>query len=165
MSEASKHTEKNEFLDAIAEVKEFEGTLKLHRESEKRLLNIIQLLERERDVAEERLQSVVKALKSAGAVFARIFAETATSGTDYGFPKVAKWCQEESCAIIGALALCNSALSEPCQCYACNPKEHGTRMFTCNTCGNKRCPHATSHEYECTNSNEPGQAGSLYSSI
>lgn len=35
-------------------------------------------------------------------------------------------------------------------------------MVLCQKCGNKRCPHATSHEYECTNSNEPGQPGSMY---
>ena len=29
-------------------------------------------------------------------------------------------------------------------------------------CGNKRCPCAAHHDNECTNSNEPGQAGSLY---
>jgi hypothetical protein len=36
------------------------------------------------------------------------------------------------------------------------------RMFTCETCGNKRCPHATDHRLACTNSNEPGQKGSRY---
>ena len=38
----------------------------------------------------------------------------------------------------------------------------GTRMVVCPICGNKRCPHATDHELECTNSNEPGQKGSAY---
>jgi hypothetical protein len=37
-----------------------------------------------------------------------------------------------------------------------------SRMVLCPTCGNKRCPHATSHSLACTNSNEPGQAGSAY---
>jgi hypothetical protein len=37
---------------------------------------------------------------------------------------------------------------------------HG--MIVCATCGNKRCPHATSHNHSCTNSNEPGQVGSVY---
>lgn len=37
------------------------------------------------------------------------------------------------------------------------------RMIICETCGNKRCPHATDHEEECTGSNEPGQEGSWYS--
>ena len=37
---------------------------------------------------------------------------------------------------------------------------HG--MIVCPKCGNKRCPHATDHSYECTNSNEPGQKGSVY---
>lgn len=36
------------------------------------------------------------------------------------------------------------------------------RMVVCPTCGNKRCPHATDHNYACTNSNEPGQEGSDY---
>lgn len=37
-----------------------------------------------------------------------------------------------------------------------------TRMVLCPTCGNKRCPKATDCELECTDSNEPGQAGSIY---
>lgn len=36
------------------------------------------------------------------------------------------------------------------------------RMFCCETCGNKRCPHATDHRLTCTGSNEPGQPGSSY---
>jgi hypothetical protein len=35
-------------------------------------------------------------------------------------------------------------------------------MILCAICGNKRCPHATDHRLACTNSNEPGQAGSDY---
>jgi len=49
--------------------------------------------------------------------------------------------------------------------------EHGTlqdcdrtlgAFIVCPTCGNKRCPHASDHDYACTNSNEAGQAGSVY---
>lgn len=36
------------------------------------------------------------------------------------------------------------------------------RMILCPQCGNKRCPKATDHKLDCTNSNEPGQAGSDY---
>lgn len=36
------------------------------------------------------------------------------------------------------------------------------RMHLCDCCGNKRCPHATDHRNACTDSNEPGQAGSWY---
>lgn len=36
------------------------------------------------------------------------------------------------------------------------------RMFLCETCGNKRCPHAADHRHACTGSNKPGQKGSLY---
>lgn len=35
-------------------------------------------------------------------------------------------------------------------------------MYLCPTCGNKRCPKATDHRLDCTNSNEPGQVGSRY---
>lgn len=56
------------------------------------------------------------------------------------------------------------------QCYRCldgKVNEYGwpitaTRMITCVMCGNKRCPHATDHELDCTDSNEPGQPGSRY---
>lgn len=36
------------------------------------------------------------------------------------------------------------------------------RMILCPECGNKRCPKATHHELPCTNSNEPNQEGSVY---
>lgn len=36
------------------------------------------------------------------------------------------------------------------------------QMILCPVCGNKRCPHATDHRLECTDSNEPGQPGSYY---
>lgn len=35
-------------------------------------------------------------------------------------------------------------------------------LNVCPICGNKRCPHATDHNYECTKSNDVGQTGSLY---
>ncbi len=35
-------------------------------------------------------------------------------------------------------------------------------FIVCPTCGNKRCPKATFHEFRCTGSNEPGQPGSDY---
>ena len=38
----------------------------------------------------------------------------------------------------------------------------GMPFMMCKTCGNKRCPKATDCALECTNSNEPGQAGSIY---
>ena len=36
-------------------------------------------------------------------------------------------------------------------------------MILCETCGNKRCPHATDCALRCTDSNESGQPGSRYS--
>ncbi|QDK02603.1 hypothetical protein PP304_gp055 [Gordonia phage Phendrix] len=41
-------------------------------------------------------------------------------------------------------------------------RESSIGMILCPTCGNKRCPHATNHELECTGSNESGQKGSAY---
>lgn len=32
----------------------------------------------------------------------------------------------------------------------------------CPICGNKRCPHASDHNFDCTNSNSSGQLGSDY---
>ena len=53
-----------------------------------------------------------------------------------------------------------------CVCYRCwretHPSAFRSRMFLCETCGNKRCPHATDHRNKCTGSNEPGQPGSYY---
>jgi len=54
---------------------------------------------------------------------------------------------------------------EKCSCETCMPNPpFGGRMrfIVCSKCGNKRCPHATNHIYECTNSNEPGQKGSSW---
>lgn len=65
-----------------------------------------------------------------------------------------------------------------CRCYECRKDEvveyldknnqqypityPMTRMILCPTCGNKRCPHATDHNLQCTGSNGPGQPGSRY---
>jgi hypothetical protein len=52
------------------------------------------------------------------------------------------------------------ANEKKCGCRECNPSAWW--MVVCSICGNKRCPRATNHEHECTNSNEPGQEGSTY---
>lgn len=50
-----------------------------------------------------------------------------------------------------------------CWCHACRPiTMDDMRMVLCPDCGNKRCPKATNHNNECTNSNEPNQEGSIY---
>ncbi len=36
------------------------------------------------------------------------------------------------------------------------------RFIVCPQCGNKRCPRASAHWQECTDSNEVGQVGSFY---
>jgi hypothetical protein len=47
--------------------------------------------------------------------------------------------------------------------FALNPASQ--MMIVCSLCGNKRCPHANNHENSCTQSNEPGQAGSAYENV
>lgn len=36
------------------------------------------------------------------------------------------------------------------------------KMVLCPICGNKRCPKASDHRLDCTNSNDVGQPGSVY---
>ena len=38
----------------------------------------------------------------------------------------------------------------------------GMPFIVCSVCGCKRCPKATDHTLECTDSNAPGQKGSIY---
>lgn len=47
-------------------------------------------------------------------------------------------------------------------CWKCLRGTSVTRYIVCPDCGNKRCPKASDHENACTNSNEPGQPGSIY---
>lgn len=61
---------------------------------------------------------------------------------------------------------------EDCTCHQCI-KDHdircpdtgwplnSTRMILCPDCGNKRCPKASNHRFDCTNSNEPDQVGTI----
>lgn len=61
-----------------------------------------------------------------------------------------------------------------CGCSTCVGEVLAARPFpqnlqwpfiVCPTCGNKRCPKATFHENECTNSNDPEQPGSRYGGL
>lgn len=53
-----------------------------------------------------------------------------------------------------------------CSCETCRPITlTDMRMVLCETCGNKRCPHATDHRSACTNSNEVGQKGSSWEHV
>lgn len=54
-----------------------------------------------------------------------------------------------------------------CPCKAClpvdtDPLAFAAQMHVCPWCGNKRCPGAADHNNRCSDSNEPGQPGSLY---
>ena len=37
--------------------------------------------------------------------------------------------------------------------------------YACEICGNKRCPHHSDHRNPCTDSNESGQPGSVYTKV
>ena len=54
-----------------------------------------------------------------------------------------------------------------CWCHTCRPIDYrdvgSVYMRVCPECGNKRCPKASYHGNACTNSNEPNQTGSIYS--
>ena len=59
-----------------------------------------------------------------------------------------------------------------CNCHSCIEKHHiqdeyglplsMVMMIICPICGNKRCPKASNHELDCTDSNDTGQEGSIY---
>lgn len=67
-------------------------------------------------------------------------------------------------ALPAAIKAANNA--QRCTCLTCWPRDfldESSQFFrACPTCGNKRCPKTTNHRHACTNSNEPGQAGSVY---
>ena len=60
-----------------------------------------------------------------------------------------------------------------CWCHACNKDVlvdgwlpyNMSLMILCPVCGDKRCPHAYNHVIQCTNSNKPGQKGSVYGGL
>lgn len=65
-------------------------------------------------------------------------------------------------------------LVQPCGCRACLIERDercfgwpiaSTHMIVCETCGNKRCPHAADHRNACTGSNEPNQPGSVFGGL
>lgn len=51
-----------------------------------------------------------------------------------------------------------------CGCHHCIEERSAVymHMIVCPQCNNKRCPHASDHKHDCTNSNAPGQQGSIY---
>jgi hypothetical protein len=59
---------------------------------------------------------------------------------------------------------CYNCLSDTYENGNSYPKSAYT-FTVCTSCGNKRCPKATDHTLECTNSNEPNQKGSRYGGL
>ena len=59
---------------------------------------------------------------------------------------------------------CYTCLSDTYEDGHTYPKSDYT-FIVCTQCGNKRCPKATDHTLECTDSNEPRQKGSRYGGL
>lgn len=66
-------------------------------------------------------------------------------------------------------------ISLNCECHRCIAEHKlgqqvgfmwlplsSTKMILCPKCGCKRCPRASDHDLACTESNAPGQPGSVY---
>jgi len=70
----------------------------------------------------------------------------------------------ESCTGKDPSHLTRSCRYEPVSCCYnhASIEQRMSYMILCPTCGNKRCPKATDCSESCTDSNEPGQAGSRY---
>ena len=64
---------------------------------------------------------------------------------------------------LGSLEDAEEFANKRCHCYNCATTHKRMSTFiVCPKCGNKRCPHSTDHNLECTNSNAPNQPGSRY---
>lgn len=75
------------------------------------------------------------------------------------------WCRvqmAESMPNYGSDCTCDAKYCG--QCWACLEAKGKSlmMMILCETCGNKRCPHANDCKNACTGSNEVGQPGSAY---
>lgn len=83
---------------------------------------------------------------------------------------------------LAQLEYCVGVWQENCDCASCynqliedyfsvdtpeniKARLNTSRMIVCQLCGNKRCPHASFHGNECTESNDPGQPGSFYAMV
>lgn len=103
---------------------------------------------------------------------------TAQDTDDLGLTNETSWDIERDAAAAGWNACVdklNAGVIVPpsCYCFVCTEEYQDkriaaegltgevmmitSRMFLCETCGNKRCPHAYDHRNLCTHSNEPGQ--------
>jgi hypothetical protein len=83
--------------------------------------------------------------------------------------EVGDWMDEDKGYSIGTEEKYNAFVEKrnaKCNCHTCRPigytDPESVYMRLCPECGNKRCPKATNHTNKCTNSNDPGQEGSIY---
>ena len=69
------------------------------------------------------------------------------------------------CKPASAIVVSSHSLENPC-CYRCATAWQKMSVFiVCPECGNKRCPKATYHKNECTDSNDVGQPGSRFTTV
>jgi len=80
--------------------------------------------------------------------------------------EVGDWMDEDKGYSIGTEEKYKEFAKKRCWCHTCRPIDYtdpeSVYMRLCPECGNKRCPKATNHTNKCTNSNDPGQEGSIY---
>jgi hypothetical protein len=67
-----------------------------------------------------------------------------------------------SCEDLWSLYARSEGPEPECWCHKCHGNRPPMHMILCPTCGNKRCPKASDHDLACTDSNLPGQPGSVY---
>ena len=72
--------------------------------------------------------------------------------------------REEEDADVGTVEMAGECHCHRCQLERLRGSSGEVTQLTMPSCscGNKRCPKATDHRFECTGSNEPGQPGSIY---
>lgn len=109
------------------------------------------------------------AIATAAKHWQRAHAITALEALENAQDQLAKPYSTEASKAITALRAALAESEQNCWCHKCNEGKtvNGvpfsmTRMILCPDCGNKRCPHASDHRLACTNSNDSGQLGSVY---
>lgn len=83
-------------------------------------------------------------------VFAFLLGEGPLRGVHFGDrhpdERGAYWWRKDLSAALSA----QPGAQKSCNCATCRPHSVEMRMILCETCGDKRCPHAADHRNECT---------------
>lgn len=112
----------------------------------------------------EKFNETAYNLRRAGEMAQRV--DWLASGDDDENSFIERWKDEVRKEWKPKLELCKNIDFDysGCPCWRCleENKIDAWWMVVCPKCGNKRCPHASDHNYDCTDSNKSGQKGSIY---